>query len=86
MIRVKVAFISNAFLLTGFIDLSAPASLYFIYTGWCRAVGNLSDCRSRGREIDPGLVPYLSEIDHDIISTAILLSSADSRRVVVSYK
>ena len=26
------------------------------------------------------------EIDHDIISTAFLLSSADSRRVVVSYK
>ena len=26
------------------------------------------------------------EIDHDIISTAILLPSADSRRVVVSYK
>ena len=26
------------------------------------------------------------EIDHEIISTAILLSSADSRRVVVSYK
>ena len=26
------------------------------------------------------------EIDHEIISTAILLPSADSRRVVVSYK
>ena len=26
------------------------------------------------------------EIDHAIISTAILLSSADSRRVVVNYK
>ena len=26
------------------------------------------------------------EIDHEMISTAILLSSADSRRVVVSYK
>ena len=26
------------------------------------------------------------EIDHDIISTAILLPSADSRRVFVSYK
>ena len=26
------------------------------------------------------------EIDHEIISTAILLSTADSRRVVVSYK
>ena len=26
------------------------------------------------------------ELDHEIISTAILLPSADSRRVVVSYK
>ena len=26
------------------------------------------------------------EIDHEIISTAILLPSTDSRRVVVSYK
>ena len=26
------------------------------------------------------------EIDHEIISTAIFLASADSRRVVVSYK
>ena len=28
----------------------------------------------------------LVEIDHEVISTAILLSSTDSRRVVVSYK
>ena len=28
----------------------------------------------------------LVEIDHEIISTAILLPTADSRRVVVSYK
>ena len=42
---------------------------------------------------DPGVassIPALShtfmEIDHEIISTAILLTSADSRRVVVSYK
>ena len=41
---------------------------------------------------DPGVlssVPVHShtfvEIDHEIISTAILLPSADSRRVVVSY-
>ena len=41
---------------------------------------------------DPGvasLIPTRSytfeEIDHEIISTAILLPSADSRRVVVSY-
>ena len=42
---------------------------------------------------DPGvksLIPARShtfvEIDHEIISTVILLPSADSRRVVVSYK
>ena len=56
-----------------------------IYTGSRRAVGNMSDCRSRGREFDPGKVPYFMENDHEIIATAILLPSADSRRVV-SYK
>ena len=42
---------------------------------------------------DPGVtssIPALShtfaKIDHEIISTAILLPSADSRRVRVSYK
>ena len=42
---------------------------------------------------DPGvasLIPARShtlvKIDHEIISTAILLPSTDSRRVVVSYK
>ena len=38
----------------------------------------------------PSLIPAWShtfvEIDHEIISTPILLPSADSRRVVVSYK
>ena len=38
----------------------------------------------------PSLIPVrfhtFAEIDHEMISTAILLSSADSRRVVVSYK
>ena len=29
---------------------------------------------------------YFSEIDHEIISTPILIPSADSRTVVVSYK
>ena len=38
-----------------------------------------------GTQFLPG--PILStEIDHEIISTAILLPSADSSRVVVSYK
>ena len=49
----------------------------------CRYV---ADCKSRGPEFDPGLVPYFVEIDHEIISTAILVPSADSRRVVVCYK
>ena len=31
-----------------------------------------------GREFDPGPVPYFVEIDHEIISTVILLPSADS--------
>ena len=42
---------------------------------------------------DPGVAslipawPYtFAKIDHEIISAAILLPSADSRRVVVSYK
>ena len=43
----------------------------------------LSHCRSRGREFDPIL---LVKIDHEIIFTAILFPSADSRRVFVSYK
>ena len=52
-------------------------------TGPRSAVGNVSgyrcvsDCRSRGREFDPGPVPYCVEIDHEIISTVILLPSAD---------
>ena len=48
------------------------------------AVGNVSgyrcvsDCRSRGCEFDPGPVPYFrGDIDHEIISTVILLPSAD---------
>ena len=42
---------------------------------------------------DPGLASLIparshtfTEIDHEIFSTAILLPSADSRRLVVSYK
>ena len=47
------------------------------YVSDCRYV---SDCITRGREFDPGPAPYF----HEINSTAILLSSADSRRVAVS--
>ena len=46
-----------------------------------------------GLTADPGVVSLIlalshtfAEIDHKIISTAILLSSPDSRTVVVSYK
>ena len=42
---------------------------------------------------DPGVTSLIParyhtfvEIDHEIISTVILVSSVDSRRVVVSYK
>ena len=42
---------------------------------------------------DPGVASFIpdrshtfAEIDHEIISTAVLLPSADSGRVVVSYK
>ena len=34
----------------------------------------------------PGWSHTLVEIDHEIISTAILLPSPDSRRIAVSYK
>ena len=43
-------------------------------------------CRSRGCKLIPAQSHTFVEIDHEIISTDILLPSADSRRVVVSYK
>ena len=46
------------------------------------ADSDLSDCRSRGREFDPGPVSSFRGDDHEIISTAIFLPSTDSRRVV----
>ena len=54
------------------------------------AVGNVpdcryvSDCRSRGHELDPHWSPYFCQIDHETFSMVILLPSADSRRVVVN--
>ena len=45
----------------------------------------VSDCRSRSRGFYPDPVLFV-EIDHEIISTAILLPSADLRRVVVGNK
>ena len=55
-----------------------------MFTGLRGAVGNLSgnrcesDCRSRGREFDPAQSHTFVEIDHEIISTVILLPSAES--------
>ena len=54
----------------------------------------MSDCRSIGRETeDPWFASSIrtrshtfAEIDHELISTAILLPFADLRMVVVSYK
>ena len=50
-----------------------------------RCVG-VSDCRSSGCEFNPGRSHTFVEIDYELISTVILLPSADSSRVVVSYK
>ena len=51
------------------------------------AVGNMSDCRSQGMRVRVvAQSNTFVEIHHEIISTAILLPSADSRRAVVSYK
>ena len=50
------------------------------------AVGNMSDCRSRGREFDPGQSHNFMENDHEIISTVIVLPFVDLRRAVVSDK
>ena len=48
-------------------------------TGPRSAVGNVSDCRSRGSEFDPAARSHtFVEIDHEIISTAIFLSSAET--------
>ena len=53
-------------------------------TGPRSAVGNVSgnrcesDCRSRGREFDPGQSHTFVEIDNEIFSTVIHLPSAES--------
>ena len=55
-----------------------------IATGLCSAIsyvfGNRceSDCRSRGREFDPAWSHTFVELDHELISTVILLPSAES--------
>ena len=52
------------------------------------AIGNLLDCRyvSGVASSIPAQSHTFAEIDHEIISTAFLLPSTDSRRVAVSYK
>ena len=60
-------------------------SIPSILTGPRRAVGNMSDHRSRGRDLIPALFHSFTEIDDEIISTAIFFPSTESRRVVVSY-
>ena len=40
----------------------------------------------QGMQVLSTLSNTFAEIDHEIISTAILVPSADSKRVVVSYK
>ena len=53
--------------------------LHHWITGRVSAISKASNCKSRGREFDPGQVPYLREIDHERISTVVLLPTADSR-------
>ena len=43
-----------------------------MYTRSISAVGNASDCRSRGREFDPARSHTFTEIYHEIISTVVL--------------
>ena len=62
--------------------VSRLSSTVFATAGPRSAVGNMSDyrcvsdCRSRGREF-PTWTHTFVEIDHEIISTVILLPSAD---------
>ena len=73
---------------------SYRASLQAVPTSaHCSAVGNVSgnrcesDCRSRAASSIPAWSHTFVEIDHEIISTVILLLLLNhSRRVVVSYK
>ena len=58
-----------------------------VLTAWC--VVQLVTCLNEDPGVAsalPGLSHTFMEIDHEIICTVILYPSADSRRVVVSYK
>ena len=71
------------------VDILESLNLIHLYSraGPRSIVSNMSDCRfvSDCRSRGPGQVPYFRG-DHEIISSAIFFSSADSRRVVISYK
>ena len=69
-----------------YISLTTYQKAFIFDTAPHSTVGNVSDCRSSDPKFDLSLVHTFMEIDHEIISIAILLPSADSRRVVVSYK
>ena len=67
--------------------------MFFIQINLCStgphsAISNVSDCRYVSGVVSsiPARSDTLAVIDHEIISTATLLPSADSRRVFVSYK
>ena len=60
------------------INLAGPCSVVGVRSE-CRYV---SDCRSQGREFDLARSITFMEIDHEIITMAILLPSAYSRRVL----
>ena len=55
-------------------------------TGPSRAIGSMSNCRSRGREFDPGPTPHFGGDQLRIIFDSHLPPFADSRRAFVSYK
>ena len=74
-------------------DVSSCDKYQYPKAGLRSTVGNRSDCSVTFLTADSGVpssIPALSytfvEIDHEIVSTTILLPSADSRIVVVSYK
>ena len=67
----------------------------FQQTAWLGRIAQSVACLTADMCLttDPGVLSSIpawshtfAEIDHEIISTAILLPSIDSRRVVVSYK
>ena len=79
----------------GLLVIFSKYTIQICKRSWGRAaVGNVSDCGAdRYLTADPGVASLIRawfhtfvEIDREIISMAILLPSADSRRAVASYK